>query len=464
MNDFCYLLFEEANKKQDGLIQDFMENHNNEIIPFWEYFDSSNNSILTKTIFNEMYNDFNFLCNYLETNLKNKDQIEKYINTQNNQGFTSIHYASFKGKISVISRLLKLNANISIQNAKGLTVLHLAAQGNQPNSLAYFKEKCNENLNKNDKAHSTPLHWACYTGSLKAVDYLLCNEVDLDQTDDQRVTALHLAVMSDNIQIIKRLLRAGADRNIKDSNDRTPGDLAIFKKKQCAKIFKMKKKRCCNCIVIKTPNTKINRSKKNIYLFLSLYIFSITTEITFVIDKNKIYLIFFSVSNFIVFFLYFLLICINTKVNQPQINILQLLEEGKDISEYCTKCKIKKENHTVHCFICQKCIEDFDHHCYWINKCVRKKNYRLFIFFLYYNFLVFIIYFYFYFHLFFKKKKKTLKLIFSILNLCIIIFFALLVFLLILINTRNACYNRKLKKEKKLINSSSSNKLIDSEA
>ena len=366
MNDFCYLLFEEANKKQDGLIQDFMENHNNEIIPFWEYFDSSNNSILTKTIFNEMYNDFNFLCNYLETNLKNKDQIEKYINTQNNQGFTSIHYASFKGKISVISRLLKLNANISIQNAKGLTVLHLAAQGNQPNSLAYFKEKCNENLNKNDKAHSTPLHWACYTGSLKAVDYLLCNEVDLDQTDDQRVTALHLAVMSDNIQIIKRLLRAGADRNIKDSNDRTPGDLAIFKKKQCAKIFKMKKKRCCNCIVIKTPNTKINRSKKNIYLFLSLYIFSIITESIFVIDKNKINLILVGNKRDIINFN-------NSKTENEEDNINNIkckreisYEEGEKMAESCNINFI--ETSALNSYNIEKCFDIL------INEIINKKG------------------------------------------------------------------------------------------
>ena len=462
MNDFCIMLFKEVDKKRDGLIQDFMENHGDEIIPFWEYFDSSNNTILSKTIFNEMYNDFNFLCNYLETNLKNKSQIEKFINSQNNQGFTALHYASFKGKISVISRLVKLNADISIKNAKGLTVLHLAAQGNQPNSLAYFKEKCNENLNNYDKANSTPLHWACYTGSLKVVDYLLCNDdVELDQTDDQKVTALHLAVICDNIQIIKRLLRAGANRYIKDNNGRTPGDLAILKKKKCAKIFKKKKKKCCNCIIIKTPNTKIKKSRKNIYLFLTLYIFSIITEIIFVIDNNSINLSIFLVNNIIVFILYFSLIFLNTRVNKPQINVLQLLEEGKDISEYCTKCKIKKENHTVHCFICQRCIEDFDHHCYWINKCVGKKNYWLFMFFLYYNFYNFIFYFYLDFHYFFKKKKKALNLFFSIINLGVITFFSMLILLLIVINTRNACYNRKAKKLKNLINSTCTNKLID---
>ena len=192
-----------------------------------------------------------------------------------------------------------------------------------------------------------------------------------------------------------------------------------------------------------------------------MYIFSIITEIIFVIDNNSINLFIFLVNNIIVFILYFSLIFLNTRVNKPQINVLQLLEEGKDISEYCTKCKIKKENHTVHCFICQRCIEDFDHHCYWINKCVGKKNYWLFMFFLYYNFYNFIFYFYLDFHYFFKKKKKALNLFFSIINLGVISFFSMLILLLIVINTRNACYNRKAKKLKNLINSTCTNKLID---
>ena len=36
-----------------------------------------------------------------------------------------------------------------------------------------------------------------------------------------------------------------------------------------------------------------------------------------------------------------------------------------------------------HCIICNRCYEGFDHHCYWINKCVAKRNYNLFIFFLF---------------------------------------------------------------------------------
>ena len=472
MNDFYNLLFEEVNKKKDGLIKDFMEKNNNVVIPFWEYFDNSNNSILSKTIFNEMYNDFYYLCNYLEKNL-NKPEIENYINTKNETGFTVLHFASFRGKIPIISRLIHLHADLYTKNEKGLTILHLAAQGNQPNSLAYFKEKFSLDLNQLDNVKSTPLHWACYTGSLKAVEYLLCNDVELDKTDNEGVTALHLACMSDNIHIVKRLLRAGANRNIKDKNNRTAGELAEIKKKKCAGLFKNKKRICCSCIVIKTPTKKIKKSRKNIYLFLVLYVFSIITEVFFVMDykEKKINFYMFVVSNSIVFLIYFFLICINTQINKPKKNILELLEEGKDISEYCYKCKIKKEKNTVHCFICQQCIEDFDHHCYWINKCVGKKNYFLFIFFLIFNLINFGIYIYNDLYRIIHNKKIiksfSFDLMFLVINFLIIIFFALLIIILLIINIRNCCYNYKINKkiiDNKFSQTASSNKLIESEA
>jgi palmitoyltransferase len=43
----------------------------------------------------------------------------------------------------------------------GLNVVHIAAQGDQPITLFYFKEK-GMNLSGTDKRASTPLHWACF--------------------------------------------------------------------------------------------------------------------------------------------------------------------------------------------------------------------------------------------------------------------------------------------------------------
>jgi hypothetical protein len=60
-----------------------------------------------------------------------------------------------------------------------------------------------------------------------------------------------------------------------------------------------------------------------------------------------------------------------------------LINRNADLSKYCYKCFVRKTRNTKHCIICDCCYEKFDHHCYWINKCVAKRNFCLFIFFLF---------------------------------------------------------------------------------
>lgn len=50
--------------------------------------------------------------------------------------------------------------------------MHIAAQGDQPISLYYFKEM-NLELDSRDKRGSTPLHWACFQSSEISMLYLL---------------------------------------------------------------------------------------------------------------------------------------------------------------------------------------------------------------------------------------------------------------------------------------------------
>ena len=59
-----------------------------------------------------------------------------------------------------------------LKNNFGINVMHVAAQGDQPLSLYYFKEK-GVDLKSRDNRLSTPLHWACYSKSEIALCYLL---------------------------------------------------------------------------------------------------------------------------------------------------------------------------------------------------------------------------------------------------------------------------------------------------
>ena len=74
---------------------------------------------------------------------------------------------------------------------------------------------------------STPLHWACYSAQENAVNALIAWLAELDAQDfTYGFTPLHLAVMSGNGRIVKKLLLRGCDRNVKDFAGKLPLDFA----------------------------------------------------------------------------------------------------------------------------------------------------------------------------------------------------------------------------------------------
>lgn len=79
-------------------------------------------------------------------------------------GFTPMHFASYRGNLEAINTLMRNKANKDALTASGLNMLHVAAQGDSAPSLFVFKE-LGIDLNDADKRGSTPLHWACFRQS-----------------------------------------------------------------------------------------------------------------------------------------------------------------------------------------------------------------------------------------------------------------------------------------------------------
>jgi len=107
------------------------------------------------------------LCEILFTYIKAQNvseaKIRSWVNSKTDEGFTPIHFASFKGNMEIVKLLESHGADFAIKNNQGLSVIHIAAQGDQPVSLAYFREKGLSILERDDKG-STPLHWAAFLG------------------------------------------------------------------------------------------------------------------------------------------------------------------------------------------------------------------------------------------------------------------------------------------------------------
>lgn len=86
-----------------------------------------------------------------------------------------------------------------------------------------------------DNKQSSPLHWACYFGFLallgrceNAVNYLLAWKVNVNIHDgENKFTPLHLAVLSGNSKIVRKLLMRGANVNALDIELKKPINIAI---------------------------------------------------------------------------------------------------------------------------------------------------------------------------------------------------------------------------------------------
>lgn len=55
---------------------------------------------------------------------------------------------------------------------------------------------------------------------------------------------------------------------------------------------------------------------------------------------------------------------------------------------YCTVCEHIKPDRCHHCSACKRCVLKMDHHCPWVNNCVGYSNYKYFVLFLFYTFLL----------------------------------------------------------------------------
>mmetsp|Transcript_43314 Transcript_43314/g.41721 ORF Transcript_43314/g.41721 Transcript_43314/m.41721 type:complete len:142 (+) Transcript_43314:976-1401(+) len=126
---------------------------------------------------------------------------------------------------------------------------------------------------------STPLHWACYSRSEIALNYLLSMNPLLEAHDQQGFTPLHLAVKSveqlRSSRPVRALLLKGADRNAKDSNGQTPMDMVDNCNLPDSLKADLKQilddPAYCECIMLKTPLIPLKPNHNTQLLFIVLF-------------------------------------------------------------------------------------------------------------------------------------------------------------------------------------------------
>jgi len=162
-------------------------------------------------------------------------------------GVTVLMLSAALGLPDITARLLNAGASVQAGDAQGLTPLHCAAlygftAREQPRLLALLDTLLLSGAEPEQIAAGavTPLllllgaraepGTACHEDVVLAgLERLLDEDVSLDVQDPRGFGPLHLAALHGLLKVVQRLLRAGADPDLRDALNRSPREIAVMR-------------------------------------------------------------------------------------------------------------------------------------------------------------------------------------------------------------------------------------------
>ena len=368
--------------------------------------------------------------------IKNINIFNYFINSKTkSNGYTPLHYAilsydslfqiTTQQNINIIKFLLSNYSNVKIKTRSNQNVLHLCAISNNTNALVLFKEKYLININEKDDQLKTPLHYCVEKNNYECLNILInYKDIDIDCIDIKGNTPLHYAIINNHSKTIKKLIQYCANINIKTKNKKlSPKELGLKSlNNDIRNIFETK-----TIYQQLFFEQTIKKGETNIYkiiFFILIHIFSLFLNyfilMPYYTDRNSFLSISYIIITFLTFLYYFVMFFSNPgyKDNSDSYysNLLEVLDDKKDVIKYCPITFILLEDKSRYCLICQKYIKGFNHHCYWIGNCIGENNFNKFMFFLClcilnigYNLLLIIIYFMPKFLVIYFNKKKEVN-------------------------------------------------------
>lgn len=152
------------------------------------------------------------------------------VNMARTDGLTVLMMAATSGSDAMVKELIDAKANVLTTNLLGETVLTYAARtGNAKMGQILLETGLSPDRANNEG--ETPLMAAAQQGRTDFVKLLLENGADVNRKDNQGRTPLILAAKyTDNGEVAKALVSAGADAKVLDKSGRTASDFASARK------------------------------------------------------------------------------------------------------------------------------------------------------------------------------------------------------------------------------------------
>ena len=148
------------------------------------------------------------------------------INALDNFRSTPLHRAALRGHMKITGLLVENSADINKISTFGSTPLAFAVRGNQKEVTEYLISKgADVNLRQGDG--DAPLHTAAVFDRKEIVELLLSNNADVNVRKRYNITPLHFAAAGGHKETIEILIEKGANVNIKTRNGATPLHYAL---------------------------------------------------------------------------------------------------------------------------------------------------------------------------------------------------------------------------------------------
>lgn len=172
---------------------------------------------------NNHYELIEFLCNYIQKSDKNFNYTDSdlfnfpqkfsnlrvYLDAQNDDGKTPLHFAAEYGHTLSVEILLKYGADILLTNYLGQLALHTAIQTDHCQCVDLLIRNSVRNLADFQSVLSrkqSPLIMACQNGSIDIVRLLISQDIRTDYNYEEGENPLEIAIKYRQIEVLHELL------------------------------------------------------------------------------------------------------------------------------------------------------------------------------------------------------------------------------------------------------------------
>ena len=399
----------------NGLIQ-YISNKND--ISLLSIQDSLKNTLINYYCIQQDYFNLKVILITLEKQRIDNNSLNAYFLLENNNNMNIFESSSELGDIKIFNIIKKYLINNNI--------FHIAARNNQIISLLFYYQfyKNYDCLQMSNENLETPLHICGQKNYYEFGNMLVNLGVNVDLQDKKGKTALFYATEKQSERIIKNLILNGANKHIKDNNNKKCIDYIDIRNSQNDDIDYIDKnkiiydiledkgicKQLFKCPIIYQSLKENHKHILMVIFIVFLIILQIIILIFFLVYKytkninnneyfnnelnNIIEFILILIDLFteiliIIIFLFFsyhkkqLDFLNNQNINNSKKELYELFIENNNINyKLCVRCKKLIEPDTKHCISCDRCIIQWDHHCFWLNTCINSQNKKYFIIFL----------------------------------------------------------------------------------